>query len=110
MLECAGYKQTVSSLKVTYGLAIVGLDYRRDAREKHFAQALVNEGNPFIVVSAVGDMSKKIYLPINDAGRSSVEGLSVSFPAGSVLSAIYFAPGRQNRLWPGNISFIYTIP
>jgi len=110
LLECAGYKQTISSLNVTYGLAIVGIEYRRDAREKHFAQALVNEGNPFIVISTVGDVSKKIYLPINDAGRSSVDGLSVSFPAGSVLSAIYFAPGPSEPIVAGKLIVHYTIP
>ena len=110
LLECAGYKQTFSSLEMPKGGTILGIEYRSVARERHLAQSLENyRTNPFLVVSALGDASRRLSLPISEAVRSSIDGVHVSFPAHSVLSATYFAAGPSEPIVPGKLIVYYTI-
>jgi hypothetical protein len=111
LLQCAGYQQTLSSFKVTGGLVIVGMEYRHDALTgQHFSRSQENQGTAFVIVSAVGDARKRIFLPINEASRSSIDGVSVAFPAGSVLTATYFAAGPSEPIVAGKLIVRYTIP
>jgi hypothetical protein len=88
-MVCTGYKQLIGQLNASRPIVIREVEYKTTAASPP-TPALGNSAAPFIRLSdGTGKDKRIIYLSLTSEPVARVTNLSASFPAGTLLNAVY---------------------
>lgn len=107
LTQCTGYKQIIGQLNVSRPIVISEIEYKTTGRFSPH-RSFGNSAAPFIRLSDETGRDKRIiYLSLTSEPVARLTNLSASFPAGTLLNAVYMTAFPSPQSTSGVLTIRY---